>query len=322
MLQDACTKDVFREMDGFLVLMSVLSTIHPTFSQETRADTAGAELLESTRLVFMILSEALHKHNENAQYFKVRTCVAGVGGALTSPCLPLAHPNPLPCQRTQTQVGLESFAQATLGLISDARTVKQTMSFLASLALHNFAWSRFFLHMSGADHAAMDRKFQEFAPHLGLIHVPEAVCIIYDAATLPGRDDRVLRYMGTKLLERLALHKHRNQCVLSSLGLVRSLFARLCGGTELPKPERQVVQKLLKRLLDHNVRTEDARLMFQRAIRPNDTLDPDVLVVLRAGMKVKWPEHFSFESPAALRVSRSGSRVLPSTGFTFMVRHL
>ena len=76
MLQDACTKDVFREMDGFLVLMSVLSTIHPTFSQETRADAAGPELLESTRLVFMILSEALHKHNDNTQYFKVRVHVA------------------------------------------------------------------------------------------------------------------------------------------------------------------------------------------------------------------------------------------------------
>lgn len=152
-----------------------------------------------------------------------------------------------------------------------------------------------------------------------MIHVPEALLIFYNAATFPGREDPVLRYMGTKLLERLALHKHRNQCVLSSLGLVRSLFERLCSGSELPKPERQVVQKLLKRLLDHNVRTDDARLMFQRAIRPDDTLDPDVLEVLRAGMKVKWPEHFSFESPAAIRVSRNGTRALPSSGFSFMV---
>ena len=72
MLQDACTKDVFREMDGFLMLMSVLSTIHPTFSQETtRGESAGTELLEVTRLTFLILSEALHKHNENVEHFKV-----------------------------------------------------------------------------------------------------------------------------------------------------------------------------------------------------------------------------------------------------------
>lgn len=76
MLQDACTKDVFREMDGFLVLMSVLSTIHPTLSKETREEVASSELLEATRLVFVILSEALHKHNENAEYFKVRVTSA------------------------------------------------------------------------------------------------------------------------------------------------------------------------------------------------------------------------------------------------------
>ncbi|KAI0646236.1 beach-domain-containing protein [Trametes meyenii] len=288
MLQDVCTKDVFREMDGFLVLMSVLSTIHPTFSKETREEAASSELLEATRLVFVILSEALHKHNENVEYFK-------------------------------TAVGLESFAQATVGLVSDARTIKQTISFLTSLALHNFAWSRFFLHITGVDYAAVDRKFQEFSPQLGLIHVPQALRVLYDAVTRPTQDNALLRYMGTKLLERLTLHKHRNQCVLSSLGLERSLFERLCTPSGLPKAERQVVQKLLRRLLDHNVRTEDARLMFQRVIREDNTLDPDVLEVLRAGMKVKWPEHFSLESPAAIRVTKTGTRGLPSTGFTFML---
>ncbi|OSD07923.1 beach-domain-containing protein [Trametes coccinea BRFM310] len=288
MLQDACTKDVFREMDGFLVLMSVLSTIHPTLSKETREEVASSELLEATRLVFVILSEALHKHNENAEYFK-------------------------------TAVGLESFAQATLALVSDARTIKQTVSFLACLALHNFAWSRFFLHITGADYATADKKFQEFSAQLGLIHVPEALHILYDAVTASAQENALLRYMGFKLLERLTLHKHRNQCVLSSLGLERSLFERLCSSTTLAKQEKQVVQKLLRRLLDHNVKTEDARLMFQKAVRPNDTLDPDVLEVLRAGMKVKWPEHFSLESPAALRVTKTGSRALPSTGFTFMI---
>ncbi|KAH9846387.1 beach-domain-containing protein [Lenzites betulinus] len=287
MLQDACTKDVFREMDGFLVLMSVLSTIHPQFSKETREDTASSELLEATRLVFVILSEALHKHNENAVYFR-------------------------------TAVGLESFAQATLALVSDARTIKQTVSFLTCLALHNFAWSRFFLHITGADYAAADSKFLEFSAQLGMIHVPEALRVLYDAVTRGTQDNALLRYMGIKLLERLTLHKHRNQCVLSSLGLERTLFERLCAPTVLPKAERQVIQKFLRRLLDQSIRTEDARLMFQRAIRNDDALDPDVLEVLRAGMKVKWPEHFSLESPAAVRVTKTGSRALPATGFTFM----
>lgn len=72
MLQDGCTKDVFRELDGFLVLMSVLSTIQsqqgPVVEPEEQV---LSEVLESTRLVFMIVSDAMHKHSENAEYFKV-----------------------------------------------------------------------------------------------------------------------------------------------------------------------------------------------------------------------------------------------------------
>lgn len=73
MLQDGRTKDVFREMDGFLVLMSVLSTIQVSSegaeveSEEQRL----AEVSESTRLVFMIASEAMDQHPENTEYFKV-----------------------------------------------------------------------------------------------------------------------------------------------------------------------------------------------------------------------------------------------------------
>lgn len=73
MLQDGRTKDVFRELDGFLVLMSVLSTI------QNRSDSLVvepeeqvlAEVIQSTRLVFMIASEAMHEYPENDEYFRV-----------------------------------------------------------------------------------------------------------------------------------------------------------------------------------------------------------------------------------------------------------
>ena len=73
MLEDACTKDVFREMDGFVVLMSVLSTIQPTHSWavSSSGDPIVTEVLEATRLVFAILSEALHCHEENVSFFEV-----------------------------------------------------------------------------------------------------------------------------------------------------------------------------------------------------------------------------------------------------------
>jgi hypothetical protein len=73
MLQDACTKDVFRELDGFVVLMSVLSTIQAANKGLVvePAEQIHAEVLHNMRLVFMVTSEALKGHKENTQYFNV-----------------------------------------------------------------------------------------------------------------------------------------------------------------------------------------------------------------------------------------------------------
>jgi hypothetical protein len=70
MIQDAlgATKDVFREMDGFVGLMSALSTAH----ERGTTDEAISETIECSRLAFMITSDAITDHQENAQYFKVR----------------------------------------------------------------------------------------------------------------------------------------------------------------------------------------------------------------------------------------------------------
>lgn len=75
MVQDAVTKDVFREMDGFLVLMSVLSTIQPSHSWSiaVAGDSIVHEVLEAVRLVFTIISEAMDDHSTNAIFFEVRS---------------------------------------------------------------------------------------------------------------------------------------------------------------------------------------------------------------------------------------------------------
>ena len=75
MLQDACTKDIFREMDGFLYLMSVLSTIQdrPTGVAVVEPETQVLqETIERTRWVFLIFSEAMNNHHANTEYFRVR----------------------------------------------------------------------------------------------------------------------------------------------------------------------------------------------------------------------------------------------------------
>jgi hypothetical protein len=62
--QDVCTKDVFRELDGFLVLINLFTTVdmgEPTTEQ----------VLEQLRLAFTILSVVLKKHSINMDYFRV-----------------------------------------------------------------------------------------------------------------------------------------------------------------------------------------------------------------------------------------------------------
>ena len=97
LVQDPRTKDVFRELDGLLVLMSVLSTVQEqplsgaSISRPQSLDSSPvvvvvvdeapqevdeqqsllADVVESTRLVFMILSEAMYKHPRNAEWFRV-----------------------------------------------------------------------------------------------------------------------------------------------------------------------------------------------------------------------------------------------------------
>ena len=75
MLENACTKDVFREMDGFLSIINILSILPvcrqgsptPEREEQTLGDTT-----EVARLVFVIASEAMVDHELNSQYFEVR----------------------------------------------------------------------------------------------------------------------------------------------------------------------------------------------------------------------------------------------------------
>jgi hypothetical protein len=56
MMQDASTKDVFRELDGFLALVSILS-----------AASANGDVIKRA---FMVLCEAMKNNRENKNFFE------------------------------------------------------------------------------------------------------------------------------------------------------------------------------------------------------------------------------------------------------------
>lgn len=229
----------------------------------------------------------------------------------------------------------------------------ETLGFIVALALHDFSFSSLFTlplsspsSSTSSSYEAIDRRLQDLAPRLGTIKHTGAIRVLFTSIPQMPKDTGVegqsglslRRYFVYKVLERLSAHNHRNYAIMNSLHLVGPLFTAYHSGsgvttttagdevqpqTPLPKPERQVVLKLLKRLLELGSTSQEARLMFQCALmRDNEneeTLNVDVLEVLRAGMKTRWPEHFSLEGPAALVVPCEPSKGLPGTGFTFMV---
>lgn len=219
-------------------------------------------------------------------------------------------------------MGYEYLRQAISPLVACSRTLDHTMGFILSLALHDFSVAGIFATLRDLKHDQIDTTMGEFTPRLGIIRRPGAIRVLWDLLPQLAAADSTLRYGLYKLFELLSLLNHRNQAVLSSLCLVKPLFDLYYESREdgmVTEKERQVWQKLLRRLFDMGANTADARLIFQKSVTKEDTLDAEVVEIIRGGMKSRWPEHFSMDSGAALIINEEGARGLPAAGFTFVV---
>lgn len=217
-------------------------------------------------------------------------------------------------------MGYDVLFQAIQDLVSDTKAAEQTMGFLVSLALHNFSIAGIFDAIHGTDLTQIDIRMSEIGPQLGQIHQPGVIRVLWDLLPHVPTDHLALRYAVYKLFEQLAYLSHRNHAVFSSLGLVKPLFDIFMDGPSTDAKERHLIQRLLRRILDMGATAKEARPIFQKAIKQDDTLDASVLELIRSGMKARWPEHFSMQSPAALTLTEASVRGLPMAGFTFMVR--
>lgn len=222
----------------------------------------------------------------------------------------------------QDVVGYESLADSLRGLVSDPKTADETLGLVLSFAIHNFAVKDIFTRLRTAPKDELELVITEFEPRLGTIRRPGAMLILWNMIPEITTGNSSMNYAVFKLVELLSHVSHRNQAILSSLGLVKSLFRLFYDSRNDPSVtgrERQILQKLLRRLLEMGATTSEARIIFQKAIKEDNTLDTEVLDVIRFGMKSRWLEHISMESPAALVLKEDGMRGLPAAGFTFMV---
>lgn len=93
MVQDACTKDVFRELDGYLLIVSGLSILHTELEGSSSVKTELESSLtptvviegipesnveksqdlveEGLRLAFTLIAESMRAHEQNQRMFEV-----------------------------------------------------------------------------------------------------------------------------------------------------------------------------------------------------------------------------------------------------------
>lgn len=206
------------------------------------------------------------------------------------------------------------------GLLTDNRLTDKTMGLLLSFALHDFSMATLFTSVRELETEARDAKLAEYLPRIKVVLRPGAIRIIWGVIPHLAPEDTSLRQTIYKTMEHLARSAHRNQVILGSLGLFESAFALY--RTTVSPAERPILQKLLKRLLDIGASATEARALFKQAINEDGSLSPEVLDLIRAGMKARWPEHFSFEGRSALVFKDENVKGLPATGFTYMVRIL
>ena len=68
MVEGSYTKDVFRELDGYLLVVNVISILHAYLEKE---DADVVQIEEGERLAFMLLAESFNRQPANERYFEV-----------------------------------------------------------------------------------------------------------------------------------------------------------------------------------------------------------------------------------------------------------
>ena len=310
------TKAVFRELDGFVSLLSALSAL----SGSSYPVQSVAE--ECVHLVFLVFTEALRACISNQIYF-------------------------------QTKVGWESMAQVLVALLTGSERSFRLLilSHLLSLALEDFEapFDGFFFFPDEICLEVVDQRISEVRAlrestdarrRRLMIRQGPALRLLWDFVHAGGQ--RQTRYALCKVLEVLYGRNHRNGCVLSGLGIVGDVFDRFqevrislkyaedhqnsdeCEKEkEILEKEKHVLQRLLRKLLEMGANTTEARRIFQASVtyeNGKEKLDAEILEVVRSGMKTRWVEHFSFEGNASVVVSNEYKwKTLPKEGISLLV---
>ncbi|KIK98640.1 hypothetical protein PAXRUDRAFT_823685 [Paxillus rubicundulus Ve08.2h10] len=288
--------DAFRDADGFLVLMHVLSTLPTATPSALTNPQSTQEVLDCMQLAFMVTSKALEAHPANLSFF-------------------------------QEYVGYTALSDASRALLKHPITSEMALGCLLSLSFHEFALIDLFvtLQTSHRHNRELDAHFLEFSPSLGTVHLPYVLKIIWDFVAGSPATDSSLRLTLYKILEHLTQSSHRNLAVLNMLGILTPMFSYYMSGTVTQQGsnnsgmERRLQCKILKRLFEMGASTQDVRLLLQCAVREDKTLDLEAIDLIRIGLRSRWPPHLTLQATSAVALPLGSWKTPPTSGFTFML---
>ncbi|QRV82971.1 beige protein [Ceratobasidium sp. AG-Ba] len=306
---DANTKDVFREMDGFLVIMSVLSS--SAFS------TSDKPLLALDRAL-QIFSNATLDHPVNLCHFKHNVGYEALESSVSD-------------YVNRKEQGVASSALSSLAAF--AFQLPSLSSFLPSV-------DSTALNPQGDGPDSNDTNTHDYDP-AGVDSLvtqqdttsaqsthSEAVTILLRLVwALPSPAGSRTSYAIAKLLDRLAAASHANRAALGHAGIVQLVWDRLytvnksSTPASIPLPESTALQKLIRRILELGAPLDDLKLLFRRTADP--TVATKALALLKGNPNARWPSFLAFRGDGAgldvKQVAGGGRGTFGSGGFTMLM---
>lgn len=179
------------------------------------------------------------------------------------------------------------------------------------------------LHAYRHDLHELDIHFLEFVPSLGTIRLPRVLNIVWELVLAYLATDHSLRLILYRILEHLTQSSHRNLAVLSMLGVLTPMFSAFISSPTTDQlgsdiAERRLQSKIIKRLFEMGTSTQDARRLFQCAVKEDKTLDREMIDLIRTGLRSKWPPHIYFQDESTVKMPLGGRNTFPPSGLTFM----
>ncbi|KAJ1300253.1 hypothetical protein OPQ81_005082 [Rhizoctonia solani] len=265
---DPATKDVFREMDGFLVLMSFLST--SAFS----ASESPATALD---LIMQVFSTAMIDHPINQTHFKHNV---GYNALESSASDYLNRPEP--------------------------GTKAMVLSSLAAFVFQLPSLSAFLPSIDAQLHDSSDGTVMPMGDYITQLDTPSAR--ISHPLAIPillrltwSLANETYSFAMAKLFDRLAAVSYANRAAMAGSGVVRIVWDRLyplptsksAAPVEIPAQESHALQKLLRRVIDVGAPLSDLKHLFKRT-SSGGPVGLKALGTLKGNPQARWPSFLSF----------------------------